>query len=137
MMANGGVAQVSFMTAESRAVVVLNDAILGITEVKDGIGTVTINELDGTVNNKLVLIPIGDEIRGEGVEVIIEAQTLLPMNGGEEADGGQDDGRQVDSREADDRQDNDWKADNGQADDVKAAKKIPKAPATGQQLIND
>ena len=52
-----------------RALVILNDYVLGVVEVSDGIGVVTVSELDLTVQNVLTLTPLGDDTRGEGAEI--------------------------------------------------------------------
>lgn len=52
-----------------RALVILNDYVLGAVEVSDGIGVVTVSELDLTVQNVLTLMPLGDDTRGEGAEI--------------------------------------------------------------------
>ncbi|MBR3052144.1 cutinase family protein [Candidatus Saccharibacteria bacterium] len=55
---------IKFTNAGVRTVIILNDAILGVT---DG-NSVTISELDLTVDNKVILVPLSETVRGEGVE---------------------------------------------------------------------
>ena len=43
----------------------MNDTILGVTEENE----ITISGLDITMENNLRLVPLGDDVRGEGVEV--------------------------------------------------------------------
>ena len=59
--------RVKFETNGTRTLVVLNDTILGITEENE----ITISGLQGGVENKLMLVPLGEDIRGEGVEVVL------------------------------------------------------------------
>lgn len=65
---NNGQVKVQFTNTGSRALVILNDAILGVT---DG-GEVVINEVDPTVENTVTLIPLGDDVKGEGVIVQLQ-----------------------------------------------------------------
>ena len=60
-------ATVKFTSTSGRALVVLNDAILGIVEGD----TVTIGDLNPDVPNRLMLVPLGDNMRGDGVEVTL------------------------------------------------------------------
>ena len=59
---------VEFTTNGVRTMVILNDAVLGVTD--DAL--VTLSGLDAGVENVLTLVPLGDDIRGEGVSVILE-----------------------------------------------------------------
>lgn len=68
VVVDGDTATVKFTTNGVRTLVVLNDALLGMT---DG-DSVTINELNGTVENRLVLVPLGDGVRGESIEKMLE-----------------------------------------------------------------
>ena len=56
---------VSFKNTGTLALVILNDAVLGVTEENN----ITINDLDSNVENRLRLVPLGDDARGIGVEV--------------------------------------------------------------------
>ena len=56
---------VKFTNTGTKVLIVLNDAVLGVAEGD----TVTITGLDETVENILTLIPLGDDVRGEGVNV--------------------------------------------------------------------
>ena len=56
---------VSFKNTGALALVILNDAVLGVTEENN----ITINDLDSNVENRLRLVPLGDDARGIGVEV--------------------------------------------------------------------
>lgn len=49
----------------TKTLVVLNDVILGVTEETE----ITISGLQSGIENKLILVPLGDDVRGEGVEV--------------------------------------------------------------------
>ena len=69
---NDDEATVKFSTSGTRTVVILNDAVLGVTEGD----SVTIGELDLTVENIVSLVPLSDVARGEGVEVRLNAGGL-------------------------------------------------------------
>lgn len=69
VVAEDSSATVRFTSSSGRAVVVLNDALLGVVEG----GTVTIGDLNSDVSNRLMLVPLGDDVRGEGVEVILNS----------------------------------------------------------------
>lgn len=56
---------VSFKNTGALALVILNDVVLGVTEENN----ITINDLDSNVENRLRLVPLGDDARGIGVEV--------------------------------------------------------------------
>ena len=62
-------AAVTFTTTGARTTIVLNDTVLGTTEDT----TITIADLDRSVENTILLIPLGDDIRGEAVEANIPA----------------------------------------------------------------
>lgn len=65
----GSEVTVKFSTTGVATVVALNDGMLGIVEGE----TVTVRDLDTSVSNKLLLVPLGDDVRGEGVEVILNS----------------------------------------------------------------
>ena len=50
--------------------VVLNDTILGITEDT----SITIGDIDRSVENTISLIPLGDDIRGEAVDITLPSE---------------------------------------------------------------
>ncbi len=75
-----GSAKISFENTGSGAVVVLNDAVLGITNSSE----ITVGDLRGDVENKIMLVPISEMRRGEGVEV-----NLSRYGGGGRTDGGE------------------------------------------------
>lgn len=60
-------AAITFTTTGMRTMIVLNDTVLGTTEDT----AITITDLDRSTENTILLIPIGDDIRGESVEVDI------------------------------------------------------------------
>ena len=62
-------ATITFTTTGARTMIVLNDTVLGTTEDT----TITITDLDRSVENTILLIPLGDDIRGEAVEANIPA----------------------------------------------------------------
>ena len=59
---------VEFTTNGVRTMVILNDAVLGVTDNT----LVTLSGLDAGVENVLTLVPLGDDIRGEGVSMVLE-----------------------------------------------------------------
>ena len=60
-----GGAKIIFETDGTRTLAALNDTILGITEENE----ITISGLDIAAENILRLVPLGDDVRGEGVDV--------------------------------------------------------------------
>ena len=60
-----GGAKIKFETDSARTLAALNDTILGITEENE----ITISGLDIAAENILRLVPLGDDVRGEGVDV--------------------------------------------------------------------
>lgn len=60
-----GGAKIKFETDSARTLVILNDTILGVTEENE----ITISGLDIAAENILRLVPLGDDVRGEGVDV--------------------------------------------------------------------
>lgn len=62
-------AKITFTTTGTRTMVVLNDAVIGITEDTE----INITRLDRNVDNNISLIPLGDDMRGETVEINIPA----------------------------------------------------------------
>jgi hypothetical protein len=60
-------AKIKFHSNGSRTIVALNDGILGVTSETE----FTISGLRDGVENRLTLIPLGDEVRGEPVEVLL------------------------------------------------------------------
>ena len=67
--ASDGSATVRFTNSGSRAIVILNDRVLGVTEA----GEVTITGIDTGVQNVVSLVPLDGEVRGEAVTVEITA----------------------------------------------------------------
>ena len=60
-----GVVKIGFTNSGERAIVVLNDKILGMAEGSE----VIISGLDASISNIVTLVPLGEDVRGEGVEV--------------------------------------------------------------------
>lgn len=60
----GGV-RVKFKTSGTKTIVILNDAILGVTDENE----ITIESLDSAANNKLSLMPLNNDSRGESIEI--------------------------------------------------------------------
>lgn len=63
--------KINFTTDGAKIMVILNDAILGITADT----TITLTDLDPSVANTLILVPLTDSHRGEPVSVDLNAQT--------------------------------------------------------------
>ena len=61
--------RVKFETDGIRTLAILNDMILGATEENE----VSIFGLDRNVKNRISLIPLGEDVRGEGVEVELDS----------------------------------------------------------------
>lgn len=62
-----GSARVKFTNSGLRALVVLNDAILGVTEDNEFV----INELNPAMRNTITLVPLTDLVHGEAVSAVI------------------------------------------------------------------
>lgn len=60
--------KISFSTTGARTLVVLDERILGVTEETE----ITINGLSPEADNNLVLIPLGDDVRGDGVNIALD-----------------------------------------------------------------
>ena len=60
---------IRFTTDAKRTMVVLNDAVLGITEENK----ITLQDLDRSVENVISLVPLDNDIRGEAAETILPA----------------------------------------------------------------
>lgn len=76
----GDSVRVKFETNGTRTLVALNDMILGVTEENE----IMISGLRSGVENKLTLVPLGDDVRGEGVEINLD---LAGYGGGTWASG--------------------------------------------------
>ena len=70
--------KVKFANTGSKAIVMLNDRVLGVTDETE----VTITGLDMSKDNVVGLVPINDEVRGETVMVKIAANGYGQMGGG-------------------------------------------------------
>ena len=67
---SGDSATIKFHGNNSKTIVALNDAVLGTTTET----SITITDLDGRTRNKLTLVPLGSEIRGEPVEIELSGE---------------------------------------------------------------
>ena len=76
----GDSVRVKFETNGTRTLVALNDMILGVAEENE----IMISGLQGGVENKLTLVPLGDDVRGEGLEINLD---LAGYGGGTGASG--------------------------------------------------
>ena len=65
---------VDFTSSSGRALVVLNDRVMGMTNEF----SIRLTNLDMTQDNNLTLIPLGDDVRGEGVDVDLTKVLTLP-----------------------------------------------------------
>jgi hypothetical protein len=79
--ANDGV-HIKFETDGIRTIVTLNDKILGVTEENE----ISIFGLDENVKNRISLIPLGEDIRGEGIEIELDGCGNDNNNGGNSTD---------------------------------------------------
>ncbi|MDO4526824.1 MAG: cutinase family protein [Candidatus Saccharibacteria bacterium] len=57
--------KVSWQSTGTRTMLILNDAVLGITEQNE----IVLEEVDFSVTNKLRIVPLSDTRRGDGVEI--------------------------------------------------------------------
>ena len=65
---------VDFTSSSGRVLVVLNDRVMGMTNES----SIRLTGLDMTQDNTLTLIPLGDDERGEGVDVDLTKVLTLP-----------------------------------------------------------
>ncbi len=103
--------KVSFETNGIKTMVILNDAILGITADTE----ITLTDLDRSVANTLTLVPLSDSRRGEAVSVNLNDGTTNAENS---------DGQILDSQES---------SGYGRITNLSSAVIIPRAPNTGQR----
>lgn len=68
---------VKFKNSENKTIVILNDAILGISNTD----SIIIGGLNRAIKNKLVLIPVSDITRGDGVTLEIPAHNSIDSDG--------------------------------------------------------
>ncbi len=75
---DGGSSEITvrFNGDSEQAVVILNDAVLGVAET----GEVKIKDLNRNVDNHLMLVPLKDGVRGEGVEIVIKKREAETRN---------------------------------------------------------
>ena len=67
-------AVVDYTSSSRRALVVLNDRVMGTTNES----SIRLTNLDMTQDNNLTLIPLGDDVRGEGVDIDLSKVLTLP-----------------------------------------------------------
>ena len=67
---NGDEIKIDFKNTGTKAIVILNDAILGITEKQ----SITLTNLNHGVTNELVLVPVDDSRRGERAVINISVE---------------------------------------------------------------
>ena len=73
---SGSEYKITFKSSSSKAIVVLNDEIMGVTELD----SIIIGGLKKEIQNHITLIPVTDDLRGEGVSIIINQQYLRRIN---------------------------------------------------------
>lgn len=66
--------KISWQNTGTRTLVILNDLILGVTEGNE----IILDELDFSVENVVRLVPLGEERRGEGVEITLTNSVVVP-----------------------------------------------------------
>lgn len=69
--------QVSFTGGNRKTLIILNDYILGIAEMN----SITLTELDKNNSNIVRLVPLGEEVSGEGVEIKINEDKIADGRG--------------------------------------------------------
>ena len=76
---SGDTAMIEFVSTSERVLVALNDKVLGLVEGNK----VTLTGLDGTRENIATLVPLGEELRGESVQVeLFVGKMGVPAGGG-------------------------------------------------------
>ena len=61
-----GAVRITFESDCEQVIVVMNDAVLGVTSEKE----ITIDKLDSTISNAISLVPVSDGMKGEMVEAV-------------------------------------------------------------------
>ena len=59
--------RIRFSSSGNKTIVIMNDEIVGVTEQNE----ITIKDLDNGIENQIVLVPITENLRGEGESVVI------------------------------------------------------------------
>lgn len=81
---DGEQAEIKFTTTGKNVAVIVNDAILGIVATReDGTGSVVVGDLSPTLENTVSLVPLGEAVRGEAVEIKLGegyGNVLLPAS---------------------------------------------------------
>ena len=72
VVVEGDIVRVQFDNTGSKVLVILNEGIVGVV---DG-GEIVISGIDYGIRNQLVLVPLGDDVRGEGVAIELEKTTI-------------------------------------------------------------
>ena len=62
-----------YETNGDQTLIIINDQVQGFTNQK----TITINNLNYTVQNKVILVPLKGDVRGDGVEIILD-NAIIP-----------------------------------------------------------
>ena len=62
-----------YETNGDQTLIIINDQVQGFTNQK----TITINNLNYAVQNKIILVPLKGDIRGDGVEIILD-NVIIP-----------------------------------------------------------
>lgn len=67
--------RIKFNSSSNQAIVVLNDVILGVTDLDE----ITIGGLKSGVKNQITLVPITDDLRGEGISISVQQKLISPI----------------------------------------------------------
>lgn len=112
---------VSWSGGTNRTLVILNDYILGATDEEN----IIINEVSSSASNVLTLVPLGEDSRGEGVNIEIDPAGSVGPWSNYNGEG---------ELEVTDETDYDAKASNETNSKSSASVVIPKAPNTGRKF---
>ncbi len=67
--------RIKFNSSSNRAIVILNDEILGVTELDE----ITIGGLRGELKNQITLVPVTNNLRGEGISINVQQKLISPI----------------------------------------------------------
>ncbi len=67
--------RIKFNSSSNQAIVILNDVILGVTDLDE----ITIGGLKSGVKNQITLVPITDDLRGEGISISVQQKLISPI----------------------------------------------------------
>lgn len=65
--------KITFTSSSDKTIIILNDEIMGVTELDN----IAIGDLKTGTKNHITLVPISDNLRGEGISIVIDQESTL------------------------------------------------------------